>query len=166
MPVRKTTEDMMGDIAEALVDLMVDRPFDDVSICAIIDRAQVSRNSYYRHFGSKDDVLRHYLSSQTEEWLQRTGAGIFATKPLSSFVVELLEHLRAHRNIVDLLRRDGKMPLLEEEFDARFRKALSGTTDPWHIALIIGGFYKLFCYWAETGYEEDPAVIASFMLKR
>lgn len=165
MPARNTTEHVMESIAEALVDLMADRPFDEVSICAIVNRAQVSRNSYYRHFGSKNDVLRHYLSTQTEQWLQRTG-GLSTTEPLSSFVARLLEHLRAHRNVVDLLMRDGKMPLLEEEFDARFRKALSGNTDPWHIALIIGGFYKLFSYWAETGYEEDPAAISSFLMRR
>lgn len=44
--------------------------------------------------------------------------------------------------------------------------ALSDTVDPWHIALITGGLYKLFCYWAETGYEEDPTVIASFLFQR
>ena len=163
MPVGRTTEYVMNSIAVALVDIMADMSFDDISICAIVDRAQVSRNSYYRHFGSKDDVLRHYLSVRTDKWLRRTRTRLSTMNSLPDFVVTLLEHLRAHRDVVDLLRRDGKMSLLEEEFDTRFRKALSATIDPWHIALIIGGFYKLFCFWAETRYEESPAVIASFL---
>lgn len=26
-----------------------------------------------------------------------------------------------------------------------------------------GGFYKLFCYWAETGYEKTPEEIAALV---
>ena len=59
--------------------------------------------------------------------------------------------------------RDGRMYLLEAEFDKRIRAELADSSDPWHIAFTIGGFYQLFCYWAETGYEKTPQEIAEYV---
>ena len=55
------------------------------------------------------------------------------------------------------------MSLLEEEFDKQFTAILSDVTDPWHIAFTVGGFYKLFCYWAKTGYAKTPEEIAAYI---
>ena len=61
------------------------------------------------------------------------------------------------------MMRDSRMYLLEAEFDKRFRATLKDVADPWHIAFTIGGFYKLFCYWAETGYKKTPQEIAEYV---
>ena len=47
-------------IAEALLDLVAEKPLERISITEITERAGVSRVSYYRHFSSKEDILlRH-----------------------------------------------------------------------------------------------------------
>ena len=71
--MRESTKYVMDKITCSLIELMRETPISNISICAIIDNAEVSRNSFYRHFQDKDDILRYYISSETEQWLSRTG---------------------------------------------------------------------------------------------
>lgn len=57
-----------------------------------------------------------------------------------------------YRDIVDILTRNGKIHLLENEFDKRFFALLSEMYSPWEIVYKAGGVYKLFRYWVETEY--------------
>ena len=161
--MRESTKYVMDKITCSLIELMRKTPLGNISICAIIENAEVSRNSFYRHFQDKDDILRYYISSETEQWLAKAGMNYLNVSSPQEYVVFLLKHLYKYRDIIDLLIRDNKMNLLEEEFDRRFNAVLSSVTDPWHIAFTIGGFYKLFCYWAKTGYEKTPEEIAAYI---
>ncbi len=161
--MKESTKYVMDKITCSLIELMNETPIGSISICAIIDNAGVSRNSFYRHFHDKDDILRYYISSETEQWLSKTGINYLNVSSAQEYVIFLLRHLYEYRNTINLLIRDNKMSLLEEEFDKQFNANLSSVTDPWHIAFTIGGFYKLFCYWAKTGYEKTPEEIAAYI---
>ena len=161
--MRGSTRIVMDRITAALLEIMKQVPIDEISICEIVEKAEVSRNSFYRHFQDKDDILRCYISSETEQWLRDTGKNILNIESPQAYIVFLLDHLYQYREVIDIMIRDGKMYLLEEEFDRRFNSVLTGTSDPYQIAFIIGGFYKLFCYWAKTGYEKTPQEIAEYV---
>lgn len=163
VPVKSSTKYVMDRIAGAMMKLMTQKPYQEISICEIVGEAKVSRNSFYRHFQNKDDVLRYYISSETASWLEQTDINCLNAESPQKYIVFLLEHLRTYQDSIDALLRDNKMYLLEEEFDRRFTTTLSKVADPWHIAFIVGGFYKLFCYWAKTGYEKTPQEIAAYM---
>ncbi len=161
--LKQPTRFVMDNIAKALIHLMEEEEIDRISICAVIEEAQVSRNSFYRHFKDKDDILRYYIMSETEEWLEKENVNFLTKESLQTYIVQLLSHLYQYRDVVSLLLRDQKLYLLEEEFDRRFEKVLSSTYDTWHIAFLSGGFYKLFCHWAKTGYQKTPEEIAAYM---
>ena len=163
VPMKESTKYVMDSITKALLTLMKDKPITSISICAIIDKSMASRNSFYRHFKDKDDILRYYISSETEAWLSSSPISYVSASSPQEYIIFLLQHLYEYRDIIDLLIRDNRLSLLEEEFDKRFYHILSGISDPWHIAFTTGGFYKLFCYWAKTGYEKTPAEIASYI---
>ncbi|MEQ1818319.1 MAG: TetR/AcrR family transcriptional regulator [Terricaulis sp.] len=46
----------------AFSDLVLSRPYADIKIADIIDAAGVGRSTFYEHYQSKDDVLRHAMS--------------------------------------------------------------------------------------------------------
>ena len=161
--MRESTKYVMDKITHSLIELMNKTPIASISICAIIDNAEVSRNSFYSHFQDKDDILRYYISSETEQWLSESDINYLNVSSPQEYIIFLLNHLYKYRNVTDLLIRDNKMSILEEEFDKRFNTILSNVTDPWHIAFTIGGFYKLFCYWAKTGYAKTPEEIAAYI---
>lgn len=163
VPVKASTRYVMDSMAQALMTLMTEKPYLEISVCEIVDEAMVSRNSFYRHFQSKDDILRYYISAETERWLERTKINCLNAENPGEYVVFLLEHLYDYRAEIDTLMRNNKMHLLEDEFDSRFAETLSRISDPWHIAFITGGFYKLFRCWVKTGYEKTPREIADYM---
>lgn len=163
--MRESTKFVLDSIADSLVKLLTEKTFDEISICEITQAAQVSRNSFYRHFTDKEDILRFYISRETEKWLSETKENYLTLidKGIREYIVFLLEHMFQYRNFVDILIRNRKMHLLESEFDKRFLNILSEVSNPWRIAFTTGGFYKLFCYWAETGYKKTPREIAEYI---
>ena len=44
-------------ILEAMIDLWLERHYDDLTLADVAERADVSRQTIFRHFGAKDDVL-------------------------------------------------------------------------------------------------------------
>ena len=51
--VRRTRESLGG----ALVELAIEQPFDEITIQQILDRAGVSRSTFYEHFRDKNDLF-------------------------------------------------------------------------------------------------------------
>ena len=160
---KNTNEVVIESIIQATINLMQKRSIDDISITDIVKHAGVSRNSFYRNFNDKDDILRRCISHETECWLDDSHLQYESIFESDDFFIILLKHLYNFRTHIALLMRDKKMYLLEEEFDRRMKSRLEGITDPWHIAFMTGGLYKLFLYWAETGYQKTPKEIAAYM---
>src|ERR1041385_7377782 len=50
----RRTRDALGD---ALVDLMLEKPFASITVQDVLDRAQVGRSTFYSHYSDKNDLL-------------------------------------------------------------------------------------------------------------
>jgi AcrR family transcriptional regulator len=56
-------------ITTALLELMAKKDFSKISITEIVQKAGVSRVTYYRHFDSKEDVLLTYFGIAKDKFL-------------------------------------------------------------------------------------------------
>ena len=154
-------------ISDGFVELLKDREIQNISITEIVEKAQVSRITFYRNFRDKEDILRYYIVRETDKWLSQTDDNyITLTKEsIKPYIIFLLTHMYEYRDFTEILMRDERMYLLEEEFDKRFFYRLSNTSSAWKIVYNIGGVYKLFYYWAKTGYKETPQEVAELVEK-
>src|SRR5687768_18537741 len=59
----RRTRDTLGD---ALIALMQEKPFDTITVQDVLDRAHVSRSTFYTHYSDKDDLLM----SDAEEFFE------------------------------------------------------------------------------------------------
>ena len=66
-----TSEMMMAYIEQALLLLMQSRPYSDITIGEITEKAGVNRSTYYRHFPTKDSIIKSYLDAIMEEYQNR-----------------------------------------------------------------------------------------------
>ena len=84
-------------LKESLADLVLEQGYEATTIQDIIDRADVSRSTFYAHFVDKDDLLMAILSD-----LQVPGPDMSAWKaddPAFGWTLELFRHLGSGRRL-------------------------------------------------------------------
>ena len=125
----QTNEQVIHSITDTLLSLLKTQMMEEIRIVDLVRLAGVSRNSFYRNFKDKDDVLRHYISEVTDIWYQKVNRDFLSHKKDYQFFVPLLHYLHEHRDLASILIRNGKLILLKEEFDRRALIRLNGVED-------------------------------------
>lgn len=162
-PIINSNNKVADRIASTLLQMLKTKQLDEIRIIELVERADVSRNSFYRNFKDKDDVLRYSIKKATDEWYETDGITLLSTEKEAMFFIPLLEHMFHYRDSVAILMRNHKMHLLEEEFDRRIAHRLENTKNPWKSVYLAGGIYKVYRYWAESGYRESPEQISRYL---
>src|SRR5918998_5436078 len=88
----KRTRDALGD---ALMALMQEKPFETITVQEVLDRAQVSRSTFYTHYSDKDDLLM----SDAEEFFERLSMSLSAHGEKSDRVFPVREFLAHLGNV-------------------------------------------------------------------
>jgi len=86
----------------ALLELMVERGYERLTVQQILDRAGVGRATFYLHFSSKEDLLRGSLDLLRdhlgESW-HGTPAAKGARSVLLGFSLAFFQHVDSHRKL-------------------------------------------------------------------
>src|SRR5687768_11980742 len=100
--VRKKAEDRRVTrtrhaLGTALVELMVARRFDDISVQQVLDRAQVGRATFYAHFRNKHDLLlsdaERFFGSLAQRFMENAGTSMRVAP-----VAELFSHVSEYHH--------------------------------------------------------------------
>ena len=59
-----------GRIVEALLALMEEKPYSEITVTEIVHRAGVARQSYYRNFSGKEEVIEEFFESLRREGME------------------------------------------------------------------------------------------------
>ncbi len=85
-------------IAGAFVALLFERPYGQITVTALIDRANVGRSTFYEHFTGKDDVFRQSVASPLSVVARATvGDAQIGT------LVYILEHFRENQGVARVM---------------------------------------------------------------
>src|SRR5262245_15537403 len=103
-------------LREALAALIREKPYDDIVVKEILDRANVGRSTFYTHFRDKDDLLLSGIRDMLRSARPAAG-GRAAAKPSEGIVwfsLPILEHIEKHRRTGGAtMGRQGRMALHE-----------------------------------------------------
>lgn len=157
------TRDTLGD---ALVALMHEKSFDDITVQEVLDRAGVGRSTFYVHYRDKDDLFVSDLEDFLEMFstaLTRHGA---STKRLAP-VGELFTHVREAREFYAALVRSGKVNDVQtlgrgffaRSIEQRLEMAGVGTDAVRRAAqahALAGSLFSLLDWWIDKGMKVDP----------
>ena len=97
-------------ILAALLKMMQEQLFADISISALVDTAQVGRASFYRNFTDKEDVLRQENGRLTAQWKQSYEAEEHAAP--NELLISLLDFYKEHSDFYLALYRAGLSGML------------------------------------------------------
>ncbi|MBQ6411236.1 MAG: TetR/AcrR family transcriptional regulator [Atopobiaceae bacterium] len=159
---RKSNSVVCASITSALLELMAEKPYDDITVSELTERAQVARVSFYRNFDGKDDVLRRYAKRTTEGFVAWTGPNLRLRDP-HAYMFALLRHIHDNRDTIDLLFRSNRMDILREEFNRAFGVGCEDRRESARRAFLSGGLFNLVYRWVLAGYDPTPERLADFV---
>lgn len=150
----------------ALIRLMDQKDFKDITISEIAKKAGVSRMTYYRTYSSKQDILIQYFDDHSKELL----AKLESTPQLTAeqFALMFFSSFKEHVHYLKYLYLAGLMTEMLERFTGFLRclyqrielPVMSGSELEYHIRFVAGGLYMLLFHWQENGLKESPEEMA------
>jgi AcrR family transcriptional regulator len=157
------TRDTLGD---ALVELMHEKPFDDITVQEVLDRAGVGRSTFYAHYKDKDDLLLSDVEDffkMFSTMLTRRGANPQRLAP----VTEFFTHIAEAQDFVKAMQGADKMSDVLELGHGLFargieeRLVLAGVDlEPAELAArsyaLAGSFFALLDWWVGKGMKTEP----------
>jgi len=158
----RRTRDSLGDALRALVE---EKPFDDITVQEVLDRAGVSRSAFYEHYKDKEDLFLSDCDDFFEwmaTWLQRTGDTSGRVAP----VRELFAHVADVRSFFEALQASGRAQDILELGQAHFARGieerLASRGGPLEgraarSQALAGALLALLPWWVQRGMKETPA---------
>ncbi len=161
----RRTRDGLGD---ALIALMQEKPFETITVQDVLDRAHVSRSTFYSHYSDKDDLLM----SDSEEFFEALSMALSAHGDKSDRVFpvkEFFNHLADVQPFYKALVKSGKfqenMELARGHFARGIERRLSelprAKSIPANERSAIafthaGALLSLLAWWLDRGMREPP----------
>jgi AcrR family transcriptional regulator len=161
----RRTRDALGD---ALIALMQEKPFDTITVQEVLDRAHVSRSTFYSHYSDKDDLLM----SDAEEFFEALSMALSAHDDKSDRVFpvkEFFTHLADVQPFYKALVKSGKfqenMELARGHFARGIERRLSelprarsipSNELPAIAFTHAGALLSLLSWWLDRGMREPP----------
>jgi AcrR family transcriptional regulator len=155
-----------GLLSAALIELMLEQRYDEITVQDIIDRADVSRSTFYAHYLDKEDLLisdftrvLDGLSRHTEQ----SGPGEHALPPLALFFRHVQEHHQLYKALVrgggiDRLYKKGHERLrqnIEQQLQALVPTGQTGTL-PLVADYIAGAILTMLTWWLNNEMPYTP----------
>ncbi|WP_423215625.1 TetR/AcrR family transcriptional regulator [Streptococcus equinus] len=155
----------------ALICLMRDEKYENITIKDILEYAEVSRRTFYRHFKNKDDLLNDYFDKIINEYLIERKK--FAqSESFEKMLAGSFNFWYKQREVLSIIMKHQRPELLFHQMKKYSKDIYDSITLPWFayngdvakinyaMSFIIGGYYSVLCNWLVKDEPEDPSVIA------
>jgi len=156
-------------LMNALLSLMDEKPFRDITITEISNRADLARRTFYRNFKTKDEVLSLCVKEKMDEYIEYG-------KRETDFSLQNITRLyftfwQANLKFAQVLKKNGLLFMLLIEF-SRYLPYIHevvqgndvnyGGSEELSYAMTFGagGFWNLLSQWLEEGAVKSPDEMA------
>lgn len=157
-------------IFTALMILMEQKSFKEISITELTKKAGVSRMAFYRNYNQMEDVITLYLMEYLEDYSKQ----LLNKKNFNNYESARLYFAcfrKQEKLIVNLIHSNLTNLIFESnvEFFHAFSKNIvcekpcSSKKQKYHAEFIVGGLYKVLIEWAKNGMVESDDDMAGFI---
>jgi AcrR family transcriptional regulator len=116
----RRTRDLLGD---ALVELMHEKPFKQITVQNVLDRAEIGRSTFYTHYRDKEDLFL----SDVEDFFEMMAGMLAKRGDKSNRIVpvrELFAHISDMRAFLDAMAASGKLHDAMQLGEAHFARGI------------------------------------------
>ena len=146
-------------ITNSLFELMKVKPYNDISITEITDKANVNRVSFYRNFTSKEDIIDKWIKSTTQNFLSKSDISYQKDSTLDYFT-KLFTHLEKYKTEAMLIYNANLFNLLKNEFDNNLINLHKKEYSNYKSYFLAGGIFNVYYFWLIDGCKETPHQVA------
>ena len=162
-----THEMMMGYMAGALLELMLEKDYTKISIGEIAKKAGVDRSSYYRHFKSKEDIISFFFDMVLKESLD--GYTNLSSIDFTLYIHSIYTAFFNYRKEILLIHYANLSFLLLDVLSKRFQFSELAKDFPlskqYELSYIIGGIYNNLIFWMSRDMKETPDELTEISLQ-
>lgn len=162
-----THEMMMGYMAGALLELMLEKDYTKISIGEIAKKAGVDRSSYYRHFKSKEDIISFFFDMVLKESLE--GYTNLSSIDFTLYIHSIYTAFFNYRKEILLIHYANLSFLLLDVLSKRFQFSELAKDFPlskqYELSYIIGGIYNNLIFWMSRDMKEAPDELTEISLQ-
>ena len=150
-------------ITNALIQLMESKPFGEITVTELVQKAGVSRVSFYRNFSSKQEILEKHLLLLIQEW-----GKTFEERGDPTYLAEsLLNHFYKYRAFYLLLYQQGLSALIYENIRAACKlDEAQNNIERYAKSMVAGTIFGWVDEWFRQGLKETPQEILAFTAKQ
>ena len=158
------------EIQEGLLQLMLTKGYEDITVSDLCGKLQLPRKSFYRYFGSKEDALMGLLDQRLMGY--ETGNRSGGAVPGKGFILDLnwfFEFWLTQKDLLDALERSGLSGILVQRAIHNSSRAEIFDYAPEHYsradvemttAFIVCGLMSIVLSWHHDGYLRLPGEMA------
>lgn len=111
-------------LGAALIELMLERPFDTITVQDVLNRAGVGRATFYTHFRNKRDLF-HSEHERFFEGVERWLGTFSAHAPRVVPVAEFFQHVGEVQPFIQALRDAGQIDLVLDDAAEHFARMIT-----------------------------------------
>lgn len=159
--VRRTRERLH----HALMELVLEKGYHQVTVQDLTDRADVGRSTFYSHYATKDDLLVGLLDHLVDDI-----EGDLETEPSGGFpALAVFRHVAANADMfkalighggIDLVEKAALDLLTERARSARWPQGGTRIPDDIRAAFLAGSLMALVAWWLENDMSHPAETMA------
>lgn len=138
-------------IINALLELMDEKDYQDISIKDIAEKANVSRITYYRHFQSKDEIVSRFFTNLKNRFVNTISLDDRgAPKDNEVTILALFLFIKANMNANKVLIKSGLENELLKFLSTEFSDNLPIKLDKYMALFVSGALYNVIINWVNN----------------
>lgn len=153
-------------IVTALFEIMQIKKYKDIKVTDIVKQANVSRESYYRNFNSKEDIIVQFLENVKEEMLieESNSKDILKEELLLNSFEKSFCIIKKYDKEILLIYQELPSHFLQELFNEYIESFIgdmsNNSIERYKLYFIAGAGLNIVIKWIENGEKEKPIDMA------
>ncbi len=149
----------------ALLRLIVERGYDDISVQDICEAADVGRSTFYAHYTGKDDLKRSGLD-HLKTALKAHGGGLTFTRALFEHGRGFVGHYQALKTgLGAVVSREALQAVVRELVAEALPVAQSRFEHQVRVRFVAGALISVLTGWLDDGAVESPEAVDALFHK-